>query len=305
MSIATEIARIIAAKSDIIQAISDKGVTVPSGSKLNDCPQLITSISGGGGEFDITNVVPIVPVSKIYVVDDNGYIGYDITKYFQYVNQTIYHNFAILAAGNDFSQMGLGQVTFTPASTDYIGGREYPTVTIGGVTWMAENLDFKFSGLVVGSYGTSSSEPRGIYYSNNESTYGETGNKYGLLYNWIAVKYLEDNKSLLIPGWHVPTIAEWNSLATAVGGASVAGTKLKSTTGWSSGNGDGAFAFSAFPGGYYSGSSASVGSVAYFWTATESGSERAARYEFTTNASTNSNTSYRYYQCSVRLVKDS
>ena len=305
MTIASEITRLQGVKSNIIDAIAAKGVDVPSGAKLADCPELIASISGGGGEFDITNVVPIVPVSKIYVVDDNGYIGYDITKYFQYVNQTIYHNFAILAAGNDFSQMGLGQVTFTPASTDYIGGREYSTVTIGGVTWMAENLDFKFSGLVVGSSGTSSSEPRGNYYNNNESTYGKNGNKYGLLYNWIAVKYLQDNRSLLIPGWHVPSKSEWDALSAAAGGDSVAGTKLKSTTGWSSGNGDGTFAFSAFPAGDYNGSFDNVRSYAYFWTATEYNSSRAYYRSFITGASMNSSNYGKNSQYSVRLVKDS
>lgn len=49
MSIASEITRLQGVKSDILQAISDKGVTVPVGSALDDCPDLITSISGGGG----------------------------------------------------------------------------------------------------------------------------------------------------------------------------------------------------------------------------------------------------------------
>ena len=49
MSIASEISRLQGVKSDILQAISDKGVTVPAGSTLADCPSLIASISGGGG----------------------------------------------------------------------------------------------------------------------------------------------------------------------------------------------------------------------------------------------------------------
>lgn len=47
MSIASEITRLQGVKSDILQAISDKGVTVPAGSALDDCPGLIASISGG------------------------------------------------------------------------------------------------------------------------------------------------------------------------------------------------------------------------------------------------------------------
>lgn len=50
MSIASEITRLQGVKSDILQAISDKGVVVPAGSALDDCPGLIASISGGGGD---------------------------------------------------------------------------------------------------------------------------------------------------------------------------------------------------------------------------------------------------------------
>lgn len=50
MSIASEITRLQGVKSDILQAISDKGVTVPAGSALDDCPALIASIPTGGGE---------------------------------------------------------------------------------------------------------------------------------------------------------------------------------------------------------------------------------------------------------------
>ena len=49
MSIASEITRLQGVKSDILSAIADKGVTVPVGSALDDCPALIASISTGGG----------------------------------------------------------------------------------------------------------------------------------------------------------------------------------------------------------------------------------------------------------------
>lgn len=51
MSIASEISRLQGVKSDILQAISDKGVTVPVGSALDDCPALIASIPTGGGNI--------------------------------------------------------------------------------------------------------------------------------------------------------------------------------------------------------------------------------------------------------------
>lgn len=110
-----------------------------------------------------------------------------------------------------------------------IGGRTYRTVVMpDGKEWLAENLDYKFDGLVVGSSAQSESEPHGNYFNNDEATYGIDGTyKCGLLYNWPAVKYLDDNKATLCPGWHVPTSTEWDDLLTACGGSgSVAGYKL-------------------------------------------------------------------------------
>ena len=47
MSIASEITRLQGVKSDILQAIADKGVTIPTGSALADCPALIADIPSG------------------------------------------------------------------------------------------------------------------------------------------------------------------------------------------------------------------------------------------------------------------
>lgn len=59
MSIASEITRLQGVKSDILRAIADKGVEVPSGSRLADCPGLIASISGGGGGVPyLKNIMP-------------------------------------------------------------------------------------------------------------------------------------------------------------------------------------------------------------------------------------------------------
>ena len=49
MSVQSEIDRIAGAKSDISTAITNKGVTVPSGTKLDGMAALISSIESGGG----------------------------------------------------------------------------------------------------------------------------------------------------------------------------------------------------------------------------------------------------------------
>lgn len=174
---------------------------------------------------------------------------------------------AILKANNSFLKSN-GKILMKSSSTDQvtIGGRSYPIVKIGNQLWMAENLDYKFDGLVVGG-DMSSTEPRANYYNNDEATYGINGNKYGLLYNWTALKKLATDAATLLPrGWHVPNQSEWNNLIAAVGGSSVAGTKLKSTTGWAEGrNGDGSYGFEAFPAGYrnYAGGFENVGYDVY------------------------------------------
>lgn len=191
-----------------------------------------------------------------------------------------------------------------------IGGRSYPYVQIGNQLWLAENLDYKFevngSQIPIGVSKTPST-PSAWYYNNDEKTYGVNGNKYGLLYNWYAVKYLEDNKSTLLPeGWHVPTTEEWNTLMNAVGGYSIAGTKLKSVTGWDSGNGDNSYGFNAFPsGGGYDGSFGYLGSRASFWTSIERNSRDAYSRALDTGTPLYSASYNKISGYSVRLVKNS
>lgn len=304
MTIASEIARLQGVKSNILAAIEAKNVIVPPGAALADCPLLIDAISGGGGDISIITK-RISSEQGICVVDENGNIGQRVTNYYPHVGNTYFNNFAIVIEGADFSSLGLGRIQFLEEGTTDIDGRTYRTVTINGVTWLAENLDLKASGIAIGQSGTSDSEPRANYYNNDEATYGVNGNKYGLLYNWIAVKHLQNNRSTLMPGWHVPTVDEWDALATAVGGASTAGTKLKSTSGWTSGNGTNDYGFSAFPSGAYHGSFYGVGSNAYFWTSSENSGNSAYGRLFSNSAPMVSSYYYKYYQFSVRLVKDS
>ena len=318
MSIASEILRLQGVKTNIFKALSDMRVTVPAVPVLSDCPDLIRSIkTGGGGSGTISDGIdakPIVPENKIWVVDENGYKGGYIDDFFVYRGSTYYYNFALVVYGVDYSSEGKGQVTFYEMVDNQIGGKVYRTVTIGGKGWLAENLDFKFSGCAIGQSGTSYSEPRANYYSNDETANGWTGRRCGLLYNWIAVKYLNDHRAELIPGWHVPSPQEWDALATAVGGTGVAGTKLKSKdasvpesspnwpTGW---NGTDEYGFSALPAGNYNGGFDVLGSNAYFWTSSEYGSGYAYRRYFNTGASMRSDRNYEDSQYSVRLVKDS
>ena len=71
-------------------------------------------------------------------------------------------------------------------------------------------------------------------------------------------------------GWHVPTDLEWTQLTDYLGGESVAGYVMKSTSGWDdNGNGSNSSGFTGLPGGYrgdYYGYFFYLNDYAYFWS---------------------------------------
>jgi len=185
-----------------------------------------------------------------------------------------------------------------------IGGRTYPTVKIGNQMWMAENLDYTWTGLTLNSLSVSPTDPHANYYNGDQETYGYAGLKYGLLYNYPAAKYLDDNKSTMLPdGWHVPTSAEFTTLINTLG--SSAGTKLKSVTGWNAGAGDNSSGFNALPVGRFSGPGTySFGTTTSFQSTTDNGSNYGYILYLNANSSAEVSSSNKYYQYSIRLVKN-
>ncbi|MCL2283301.1 MAG: GYF domain-containing protein [Fibromonadales bacterium] len=132
--------------------------------------------------------------------------------------------------------------------TDGRDGKTYRKVKIGSQVWMAENLNYDANGSKC--------------YDNNP----ENCRKYGRLYNW------ETAMKACPGGWHLPSDAEWTTLTNYVGGADVAGSKLKAKSGWNdNGNGTDDYGFSALPGGrgYSDGSFIYVESYGYWWSASK------------------------------------
>jgi len=160
-----------------------------------------------------------------------------------------------------------------------IDGHTINTVSIGSQTWMQENLDVSRyrNGDPIRHAATNQDwldaaakgEGAWSYYKNDAAGNG----KYGRLYNWYAV---HDSRGLAPSGWHIPTNEEFNTLTTALGGASVAGAKMKSTgtSLWTSPNfaADNSSRFSALPGGMRGtgGGFFFINENAYFWTSSES-----------------------------------
>jgi len=78
-----------------------------------------------------------------------------------------------------------GQVKFTDARD----GNTYKTITVQGVTWMAENLRYK--------------SPQGAFYFDNDTNNIPI---YGVLYEWkTATKVCPD-------GWRLPSGADYQAL---------------------------------------------------------------------------------------------
>lgn len=146
-----------------------------------------------------------------------------------------------------------------------IGGKKYPVAIIGVQKWIIYNLDFIFDGLIIGGVSNSTS-PKANYYDDDENLYGWNGRKCGLLYNWYALKYLEEHKTELLNGYRVPTLTDYQKLYNFLGGNNDAIKKIKEKNiEWAlSWSGNNLSKFSALPGGYCGGSSPKFGSIGVY-----------------------------------------
>lgn len=192
-----------------------------------------------------------------------------------------------------------------------IDGNSYRIVTIGGKTWMADNLKTtKFNdGSSISQINNDTawyqSKTAAFCWQNNDPN---NKSSYGALYNWYAV-----NSGKLAPkGWHIATDQEWAELASSLGGNSTAGGQLKSNSAlWATPNNgaNNAANFNAEPGSRRGnstdGSFQTVGTSAYFWTKTEY-NNNMAWFIFLTNTSTAQQKSFdpKHLGLSIRCVKD-
>lgn len=145
-------------------------------------------------------------------------------------------------------------------------------------------------------------EQGGIYIKT--VNYGQ-GDVFEYYYTWDAATRIAN----YIDGWHLPSNAEWDTLASYVGGNSVAGTKLKSTMGWNNdGNGTDDYGFTALPNGVLLNGSFlnAFGNNVYYWTSTAHADPNFGNYRgFGYNTTSMSKSNYRKTNgCSVRLIKD-
>jgi len=196
------------------------------------------------------------------------------------------------------------------ATVTDIDGNVYLTVLIGDQWWTAENLKttrFADGSVIPNVSGnaawTQLSTPAWCNYNNSLAN----DLVYGKLYNWFTVS---DPRNVCPSGWHAPTDAEWTTLTNFLGGGSVAGGKMKTTTGWLPPN-TGATNesnFSGLPGGYrYANDGAfySGGLTGYWWSSSESGTNSAwfRSLIYSTGNATKSGFN-KHYGLSVRCLRD-
>jgi uncharacterized protein (TIGR02145 family) len=200
----------------------------------------------------------------------------------------------------------------TPTVT--YAGKTYNTVQIGTQCWLKENLDV---GIMIS--GSTEQKNNGIIekYCYNDSIANCT--TYGGLYEWAeAVQYQNGATDTSSPspaftgnvqgicpsGWHIPSQAEFDTLATAVSGD---GNSLKSIgQGTGAGAGTNTRGFSALLSGVrYFGTFYSLEYYAFVWSSSELNATEA--YYMTLygyNSNVNQNLDYKVDGISVRCVKD-
>jgi uncharacterized protein (TIGR02145 family) len=176
--------------------------------------------------------------------------------------------------------------------TDDRDGNVYNWIKIGNQVWMSENLKY-LPDLTIPTIGSLTDPHFYVYdYSGNDVNAAQgTANyiTYGVLYNWAAAMNEAESSTnnpsevqgVCPTGWHLPSDAEWTELTDYLGGANVAGGKLKETgtTHWNSPN-NGAtneVGFTALPGGYrfIDGYFKFMGNEGYWWSTTQSNSTAA------------------------------
>jgi len=192
-------------------------------------------------------------------------------------------------------------------------GNEYYSVSIGMQIWMAENL--KTTRYRNGDLISTTTPPTFDirYETNPKHQWAYNGDErnadiYGRLYTWDVIS---DNRNVCPFGWHIPTNAEWATMATALGDITLAGGKLKETglTHWISPN-TGATnetGFTALPAGARGadGPFTGLGDGTLWWSSTEDPTYGAWEWQVTYYLSALSHgPNYKQVGLSVRCLKD-
>ena len=299
--------------------------TLTKNTLANKVSIYVPYIGGNGGVYNeqITPSTNVIGLNAILeagkLKNGNDTLVYDISGT---PTSSGIANFLIKIGGQectlkfDVSMITTNEKSFNPnlnygSLTDQ-EGNIYKTIVVGNQTWMAENLKtskYNDNSIIpnVSGYGEWLTDTLGKWcYYNNDVKFNEI---YGKLYN----AYTIHTGKLCPSGWRIPSETDWSILIDYLGGANLAGDKMKSigTNFWLNPN-TGATnesGFSALPGGirywenarfYYD------GVYANWWSSSIDKARNALHYGLTNNKSTieNAYTDKKTIGISVRCIKD-
>ena len=255
-------------------------------------------INMGSGQISLSQIEAlrtIMNTREVYILTDYGWRNIRIepgslTVKNNFINGYEFEFVAIIGS-RDVSVTGYSPVQDVP----YISPEPDPDIceiSLGTQIWMCKNYEGNYPGSKV--------------YNNDEAN----RTIYGGLYTFNMIK-----ESGFCPvGWHVPTLAEWQILVDFLGGALVAGGKLKmtGTSVWNAPN-TGATnesGFTALPTGFryrLNGNFNNAGELVYFWSSTQYEFDDTKGYYrelFNDNATVYREAAYKTAGKYVRCLKD-
>jgi len=185
-------------------------------------------------------------------------------------------------------------------------GNQYISVIIGTQTWLGANMNSVH-------YSDGTEIPGVVAYNNDESLAAI----YGRLYTWNAAmnnSTIPGTQGVCPCGWHIPTDEEWSVLEQFLGGADIAGGKMKGvgTTYWNAPNtgADNSSGLNILPGGEYDGHYNPhifqlINEYAVYWTSTNVNILKARQRGLSWESAKSSVFDwYKTMKYSIRCVKD-
>jgi uncharacterized protein (TIGR02145 family) len=254
----------------------------------------------------------------LQVSTDNGFTSYlynqsGLTATSQQINglnnSTTYY--WRVNASNSYGTSGWSDVwSFTTAIVACQGivnityeGKVYNTVEIETQCWLKENLDV--GSMIPGSQNQTNNGIIEKYCYNDDPN---NCNSYGGLYQWDEVMHYESNEGaqgICPPGWHIPTLAEFQILAGAVNWDGNSLKEIGQGTGGGAGTNTSGFSALLAGGRAYNGYFYYLSYYAYFWSSTEYDATFANYVNlFSGDSNINFNFLNKVYGYSVRCLKD-
>lgn len=221
--------------------------------------------------------------------DGNGTIN--STKRSGFINDTATLS-NVPAAGYSFSGYTITGSILTGSAFKFTGSNvtakawfsaSLDSVTIGSQTWLSKNLSIDDGGT-------------GIYKQTVNYGQGDVEECY---YTYNAALRIAN----AINGWHLPNSTDWATLVAYASANSYA-YRLKSTYGWTAGNGTDTYGFAAFPAGYHGTNFTGTGTYVDYWQSANNTSTAAYCRDLSTGNVMQTYSRAKSAGLVVRLIKD-